>query len=531
MVPEVPAQSTPILGAAISECRSAEAKSSEGQPFSICLEEALDARDGSNQDPISDALSALTHVPVMTAMAFCTGVHTVEQACPSQTVVESPAISAGPSGACIAADLTAVSRQGEIVNRNTVSEVDLPNPRVSVPSASAGSNLLVSNVPDVRTQVVFSQASENIPQDILADGVKVAQLPGDTISKGLPFDPEGDALSGDPGVSVASRQQPVTGDQSITRSHTAPGPTDLQVLEEVKGGVSNVDDQVPDGGHVFVRELVIKDGYVAGHQSNLSWQQQPALGDPERVADLAGHKSAVQGISHIESSTSPHLDAPTVVSDSENLVFTSDRGKESVDGKSASRDVVSDHNIRFTFSALGVDRSGMANHRLFETPALVNVPSGADFPVRLINQVVRAIASRRSEDRTEILIRLHPPELGSVAVRVVQDTQGLSSHISTATEEVCNLLQSHLPLLKNALLEAGLSLSSVTVSHDSSLNNTLGSPAHQGWNQQGGSLSQNRRAFYASRGSSEGMVGGSDWMVVSVQASSPVDSARYTWLA
>ncbi|MGQ9454276.1 MAG: flagellar hook-length control protein FliK [Armatimonadota bacterium] len=534
-MPEFPVQSVPSLGVPIPECCSVEAKSSEGQPFSTCLEEELDVKEGSNQDPLSDVLSASTHAPVMTAMAFCAGVHsveqmcfpqavglqqglpdtrsTVEQICSPQSIVGSPGIFAR-SGESGATGLAAASWHGEIMGRGAVVEDGLPHPGMDMLSMSSDSSLQESIDPVMGAQnrIVFSRASEDIAQGILADGVKGAQLTSDTFSKDLSLN-----FGGDPSVSVESRQQPVTGDQSMTWSNVASHPTDLQ-----------------DEARVVTQKPAVKEDYytyMVGRQSGLPRQQQPAFRGIECAVDSIGCDLVVQDVSRIESSTPHRLDTPTVVVDSGDPISASDRGKESVGGKPASRDVLSDHGMRGAFSVLGADLSELTNYQISEIPTSVNIPAGADFSVRLINQVVRAVALRRSEDRTEIIIRLHPPELGSVAVRVVRDTQGLSSHINTSTEEVCNLFQSHLPLLKNALLEAGVNLNSVTVSHDSSLNNTLGNHAHQSWNHQDGSLYQNRRAFYASRGSLGGMVEGRDWMIGSITASSPVDSARYTWLA
>ena len=94
----------------------------------------------------------------------------------------------------------------------------------------------------------------------------------------------------------------------------------------------------------------------------------------------------------------------------------------------------------------------------------------SELHTRVIDQLVRAVSLHRFQDRTDLVVKLHPPELGTLSVRVTQDAQGLTSQIQATSENVRSLLQAHLPLLADALADAGVRLNSVTVTSDASLN-------------------------------------------------------------
>jgi len=83
-----------------------------------------------------------------------------------------------------------------------------------------------------------------------------------------------------------------------------------------------------------------------------------------------------------------------------------------------------------------------------------------------------------------MVVKLHPPELGSLSVRVMQDAQGLTSQIQATSENVRSLLQAHLPLLVDALSNVGVRLNSVTVTSDASFNALMHDSAQESAQQQ-----------------------------------------------
>ncbi|MDH7602699.1 MAG: flagellar hook-length control protein FliK [Armatimonadota bacterium] len=109
----------------------------------------------------------------------------------------------------------------------------------------------------------------------------------------------------------------------------------------------------------------------------------------------------------------------------------------------------------------------------------------------VVGQIKTALLNRDGE-RYEILIKLHPPELGHLTVRIAQDSHGLSSHIEASRQEVHNLLKAHLPLLTDTLLESGIKLSSLTVSHDSPSGAIYHNLNHQWGDPQQGASSNNQ---------------------------------------
>lgn len=110
----------------------------------------------------------------------------------------------------------------------------------------------------------------------------------------------------------------------------------------------------------------------------------------------------------------------------------------------------------------------------------------ADVPLhrQVIEQVVKEVRLHRLPERSDLVVRLNPPELGTLRVHITQDANGVYSQIQANNEQVKNLLQAHLPMLTSALADAGLRIDSVSVTSDAAFNTFLQSPAHENGRQE-----------------------------------------------
>lgn len=142
---------------------------------------------------------------------------------------------------------------------------------------------------------------------------------------------------------------------------------------------------------------------------------------------------------------------------------------------------------------------------------------------RVIDQVVREVKLRRFDQGGEIIMRLDPPELGTMRVRITQDAGIMTGHISASSDQVKGLLQAHLSTLVDALSEAGVKMDSVSVSTGM----PSGTPNHDGAaGSFQGNFNGSRRRFTASGASaSAGALTGA------AGAFTTNNNVGYSWLA
>lgn len=105
--------------------------------------------------------------------------------------------------------------------------------------------------------------------------------------------------------------------------------------------------------------------------------------------------------------------------------------------------------------------------------------SGSDLPTRVIDQVVRQVSLARIDGRDSLVVKLNPPDLGNLQLRITQDTTGMTTHIQAGSSQVRGLLEAHLPLLMDSLAKAGLQMDAVSVSVGTSFNAFAGSAQQQ----------------------------------------------------
>lgn len=84
--------------------------------------------------------------------------------------------------------------------------------------------------------------------------------------------------------------------------------------------------------------------------------------------------------------------------------------------------------------------------------------------VRIIDQVVQQVRLQQSDGAADLTIRLNPPDLGQLQLRVTRDASGVFTHIEASNNRVQGLLEAHMPLLMDSLTQAGVRMDSVSVS-------------------------------------------------------------------
>ncbi len=111
-------------------------------------------------------------------------------------------------------------------------------------------------------------------------------------------------------------------------------------------------------------------------------------------------------------------------------------------------------------SALGVtkpDGVTVANRVEFHAPAR---PSAAD---QIADQMLTRLEIDRQSRQTFFTIRLDPPELGTIRVRLAMSENTITAHLMAADSATCQLLENLMPTLRTKLSDSGLALGTFDV--------------------------------------------------------------------
>lgn len=86
---------------------------------------------------------------------------------------------------------------------------------------------------------------------------------------------------------------------------------------------------------------------------------------------------------------------------------------------------------------------------------------------RIVSQVFVRLFSGVRQGSGNMTINMHPPELGSVKVRIVSDRGHLSVSLHPQNHQVVGILEKHLPMLQQSLADQDIDVSDLQVSVDS----------------------------------------------------------------
>jgi flagellar hook-length control protein FliK len=118
-------------------------------------------------------------------------------------------------------------------------------------------------------------------------------------------------------------------------------------------------------------------------------------------------------------------------------------------------------------AAMGVQFSSQLREAAQQTAPATSAP---DLHVRVIDQVVRQVSLQQIDGRSNLVVKLNPPDLGALRLQITQDATGMTTHIQAANSQVRGLLEAHMPLLMDSLAKAGVRMDSVSVSVGTSFN-------------------------------------------------------------
>lgn len=83
---------------------------------------------------------------------------------------------------------------------------------------------------------------------------------------------------------------------------------------------------------------------------------------------------------------------------------------------------------------------------------------------KMVGQIVQEVSLHKLGDNTTLSVRLDPPELGTLRIKVISEAGVLTTQLESPNAVVRGILETHLPALKDALANAGLEISKFSVS-------------------------------------------------------------------
>jgi len=207
----------------------------------------------------------------------------------------------------------------------------------------------------------------------------------------------------------------------------------------------------------------------------------PAAGLPDTETEARDRTGGGAGNRSYNTFTSEeHVSRPT-----ESAIPAFDR---STDEPAKSVDRVSGDVLARRTDASDFGQRTAQTARAHETP----VPEHMADPQRMIDQIVTAVRMEVSSHRRELIVRLDPPQLGVIHVRVSSEAGGaMAVRVETAHPWLRDLLDINLPELRRSFADAGINVDQCGVS--------LHMDAHPGQSQFNETGPQGRHASYHAR--------------------------------
>ncbi len=130
--------------------------------------------------------------------------------------------------------------------------------------------------------------------------------------------------------------------------------------------------------------------------------------------------------------------------------------------------------------------------------AEIRLPSGTLVGEgRIVEQTIEKLTVHNPRETSSITLRLHPEELGHVKLELVMDKDSVRAHLHAQSQQVQEVLERHLPRLRDALEMQGLKIDQLQVSVDSQQSENGGFFQQQ--NSQGTFTAQQGTPWSASR--------------------------------
>ena len=109
----------------------------------------------------------------------------------------------------------------------------------------------------------------------------------------------------------------------------------------------------------------------------------------------------------------------------------------------------------------------MSQGQTHSTSLMLKLPSGTEVPQnQVMNQVIDRFTLNRTLESGNITLKLYPEELGELRMEIKVEQDNIKAHITTQNPQVQEILDRHLPRLREALEQQGLNLEQMTVTVD-----------------------------------------------------------------
>lgn len=93
--------------------------------------------------------------------------------------------------------------------------------------------------------------------------------------------------------------------------------------------------------------------------------------------------------------------------------------------------------------------------------------SATPFETQVMEQVRMRFQAGARQGQSEMVVRMHPPELGEVRLNLTSDDGILRAQLHAQSQQVHDILERHAPQLRQALADQGIDLDDLLVSSDS----------------------------------------------------------------
>ncbi len=108
--------------------------------------------------------------------------------------------------------------------------------------------------------------------------------------------------------------------------------------------------------------------------------------------------------------------------------------------------------------------AGSAGPSTVERPTAGAKTALPSAPEQIAQSVVSQVRVLNKDETVEYSIRLDPPDLGRVQIRLISTGDNLSAHVTVATDAVRQMMESQLPELRQRLEQAGVNATQIDVS-------------------------------------------------------------------
>lgn len=352
----------------------------------------------------------------------------------------------------------------------------------------------------------FDTSSESLADtiaDTLSDEGITAESGTDASQNRQMLSADSDGVNSPVVMQVGQNASPVitTAQNGAVAKATAGNETTVPVVQNQQAKVDQPQIVEQDAQKIAAEKKTTQDGLVAGAETKIEVAAEPSREFTIKAQVVNPVKSDVG----MFGSTNPNMVTEISSTDDTNV------GADTSGSQNAYQNAALLANDA-TVNQLGQTQSTQAASQIDES-----------LHTRVIDQIVKEVKMIKLPQQTDLVVKLTPPELGSLRVQISQSASGMTAQIETSGDQVKSLLQAHLPSLNQAFSDAGLKMDSVSVTAGTSFGSLMQDTAQGSAQQQ---YSGQRRNYGNTQDN------GSQTMInMPINAASVEMNQGYSWLA